>query len=76
MILAGEAQQTPPVTLLDVGGVNDNQLAERKALGGYVVEEFERVWRDGLVVFVVRDKPATLVRCQDFRRLEMLARKR
>ena len=55
VILTRQAQQPPPVTLLNVGGVNDNQLAEREALGCNVVEKFKRFRRDGLIVFVVRN---------------------
>ena len=59
---------------LHIGGVDHRQPAQRQPLGGDVVQHFEGVVGDGLVVRVVSHHRPAGVRRQDFGGQEVLAR--
>lgn len=72
MVLARQRDKRLPRLGLDVGGVNNGELARREALRRDQVQHLERVFGGCLVVLVVADEPAADVGREHLRRLEVL----
>jgi hypothetical protein len=74
VVVAGDLDQPGAGVRLQVGGVHHGQPPGREALAGHVVQHLERVGGRGLIVLVVRDQPAEVVRGQHLGRPEEPAR--
>lgn len=76
VVLACERDERLARLWLDVRGVHDREFAPPQTLGRDVVEYVERVVRRALVVLVVGDQPAAMVRRQHLEGTEVPARER
>ena len=76
MVLPRQPNQSAAVFLPHVGGVYHNQFSQCEAFSGNEVEKLKRIRGDRLVVLVVGQHRSARIRGQDFRRPEMVQRKR
>ncbi len=76
VVLAGEPHDGLARFALNVGRVDHGQAARLEPLAGDVMQHIECIGGGALVVLVVGDEPATVVRGEDLRGLEVLLCKR